>query len=339
MKILTVQEQKSLEQFFQLNQTTLLKAMVQYLKKHYEKVIASEKYVIAVGDIPVGLVAHLDTVFHSTPEDIYYDRMKNVMWSPDGLGADDRAGVYAIAQIVKGGLKPTVILTTDEEIGGIGASALVKAYPNCPVDLKYIIELDRRGSLDCVFYDCGNSKFEDYIESFGFVTNWGTFSDISIICPKWKIAGVNLSIGYYDEHSTSEILRIGQMFNTIKLVQKMLLDAETADHFEYIKAKYLSFSNEYYEWDPTYGVSREDWDRWFNPSYSLDVECDKCKTADNQYNLVPVLFPDKSTKYYCVDCLAKSSHIRWCSKCGEPYFDKRELKEEICYSCREVVND
>ena len=71
MKTLNQQELKSIEQFFQLNQLQLLKAMKHYLGTRYDKVIATKDYVIAVGDIPVGLVAHLDTVFKHLPEDIY----------------------------------------------------------------------------------------------------------------------------------------------------------------------------------------------------------------------------------------------------------------------------
>ena len=185
MKTLNQQELKSIEQFFQLTQPQLLKAMKHYLSTKYEKVITTKEYVIAIGDIPIGLVAHLDTVFKFVPNDIYYDRVKNVMWSPDGLGADDRAGVYSIMQLLKAGFKPTVILTTDEELGCVGALKVATDFPIAPTELKYIVELDRRGSNDCVFYECNNPQFDEYVESFGFVTNFGSFSDISVICPQW----------------------------------------------------------------------------------------------------------------------------------------------------------
>jgi hypothetical protein len=180
-------------------------------------------------------VAHADTVFKKPPQRIFYDKQKNVMWSPEGLGADDRAGVFAIIQIIKSGLRPTVIITTDEEKGGIGASALVRNMPKPPTDLKYIIQLDRQGSMDCVFYDCLNKEFEEYVESFGFVTDFGSFSDISVLCPAWRVAGVNLSIGYYDEHSVSETLYIGHMNSTILKVKNMLRDAKRADSYIYIE--------------------------------------------------------------------------------------------------------
>ena len=84
----------------------------------------------------------MDTVFFKPATIIYYDRQKNTMWSPMGLGADDRAGVFAIIQILQSGLRPHIIFTTDEEKGCLGAEALAKT--ECPFqELKYIIELDR----------------------------------------------------------------------------------------------------------------------------------------------------------------------------------------------------
>lgn len=264
MKILNQQELKFFEQFFSLNQKQLLKAMKHYLGGKYKNIIDTEDYLVAVGDIPIALTAHLDTVFTTPPKNIYYDRTKNIIWSPEGLGADDRAGVYAIIQIIKSGLRPTIIFTTGEEDGCIGANKLVTEAPDAPTELKYIIELDRRGNDDCVFYSCNNSLFDEYVESFGFVTKFGSFSDISAICPIWGVAGVNLSIGYENEHSVSETLHIGHMFNTIKKVKRMLEDANNITKFDYIEDLTYSrwFSSvksvdEQCGWSPLYGISKE----------------------------------------------------------------------------------
>lgn len=339
MKTLNQKELKSIEQFFQLTQSQLLKAMKHYLEIKYEKVITTKEYLIAVGDIPVGLIAHLDTVFKFSPKDIYYDRVKNVMWSPDGLGADDRAGVYAIMQIIKTGLRPTVILTTDEELGCVGANKLVTDHPITLADLKYIIQLDRRGSNDCVFYNCNNVKFDEYVESFGFITNFGSFSDISSICPVWKVAGVNLSIGYYNEHSVSETLNIGQMYDTIKKVRKMLEDAENAEYFEYIeRIDYSKLFKKYdnwpddddWGWDPSYGISKEDWAAFMEPQ----SKCNQCGKWDYDYNLFPTKAENGETIFFCSDCISQHNHIHWCSVCGEPFIDKSLPKGKI-YQCRD----
>ena len=349
MKTLNQQELKSIEQFFQLKQPQLLKAMKHYLNSKYDKVIATKQYLIAVGDIPVGLVAHLDTVFKNPPDNIFYDRVKNVMWSPEGLGADDRAGVYAIVQILKSGLRPTIIFTTDEELGCIGADALVKDNPQAVTSLKYIIQLDRRGANDCVFYDCHNSDFDAYVESFGFVTNFGSFSDISSICPRWGVAGVNLSIGYYNEHSVSEVLCVGQMFDTIQKVKKMLECAENAPSFEYIEGfsyskwfkKYVTTHPEEddddFGWDPSYGISKTDWARFMEPQ----IRCNDCKTWDYDYNLFPTKTEDGKTIFLCSDCVSNHKHLHWCKTCGEPFIDKSLPKGKIyqCKDCRGKMND
>ena len=344
MKTLNPNELKSIEQIFQLRQPSLLKAMTKYLESKYNKVISTNEYVVAVGNIPVALTAHLDTVFKEPPQRIFYDRVKNVMWSPEGLGADDRAGVYAIIQIVKSGMRPTIILTTDEELGCNGAEKMVKSMPKAPAELKYIIELDRRGSDDCVFYQCNNPDFENYIESFGFVMNFGSFSDISVICPAWGVAGVNLSIGYYNEHSFSETLYVGQMLNTINKVKKMLADANEAPVFDYREyyasqllrkgwlANYLKPTDDDEDdlgWDPAYGISKEQWMSFMEPQ----TKCHDCGTWDYDYNLFPTKGTD-GTVFFCCDCISKRQDVHWCATCGEPFVDST-LKKGSIYNCKD----
>ena len=338
MNTLNAQELKSIEQFFQLRQPSLLKAMKQYLKNKYDKVIATNEYLVAVGDIPVALTAHLDTVFKDAPKNIFYDRAKNVMWSPEGLGADDRAGVYAIVQIIKSGLRPTVIFTTDEELGCKGAEKLVKDMPAAPTELKYIIELDRRGSDDCVFYQCDNDDFEAYVESFGFVMNFGSFSDISEICPAWKVAGVNLSIGYYNEHSYSETLYIGQMLNTIRKVKNMLNSADVAPYYEYKEiytkswlSKWMSpHEDDDWGWDPSFGVSKEAWKAFMEPQ----SKCSDCGQWDFDYNMFPAKGENGGTVFFCSDCISKRPDIHWCGICGEPFIDSTKKRGTV-YHCKD----
>ena len=240
MRVLTGKEMKTFEQIVGLSQPALKTVMRKYLVRKYgiENVKETGDYIIAFGDIPIALVAHMDTVFKQPASEIFYDTRKNVIWSPTGLGADDRAGVFAMVQIIKSGLRPHIILTTDEEIGGIGATMLGKE--ECPFeDLRYLIELDRRGENDCVFYDCANEEFIDYVETFGFKESFGSFSDISMIAPEWEVAAVNLSIGYRDEHTTSEVLFVSHMFNTIDKVKKMLSeDMEKVRKYNYIPSAY-----------------------------------------------------------------------------------------------------
>lgn len=207
-----------------------------------------DNYMVFRGTTPVGLCAHLDTVLLKAPEEILYDSRLEVMMSTSGgLGADDRAGVVAMLEIVAQGHRPTLIFTNYEEIGGIGASVLSKQDFFQSMDLKYLIEIDRRGSDDCVFYSDTNEEFQDYVEKFGFYTTVGAFSDISILCPALGISGANLSAGYYNEHTSLEILRLSELRSTVFKISEMLEEAHSIEKpFKYEGAAYGGYSYDMY---------------------------------------------------------------------------------------------
>ena len=315
MRVLSNQDYRLFERLVSLTQKGMHQAMVQYLKDKYEKVIVTKDYIVAVGDIPIALVAHMDTVFENPVVDLYYDQRKGVLWSPQGLGADDRAGIFAILKIVQSGLRPAIIFTTDEEQGGLGATAL--GTRECPIpDLKYMIQLDRHGTNDCVFYECFNEDFYDYVESFGFCEAYGSFSDISFLMPQWNICGVNLSVGYEDEHSEVETLHIAPLYDTIAKVKKMLSETEIPD-FEYDEMLFSSAN-------------------WWRSAVMYGQHCSKCKKLYSEYELFPVIGIDKKTKFYCPDCIV--GNVEWCDLCGEAFEIEDPAKnEKICKICAEVV--
>lgn len=327
------------EQLCKLNQAILWKTVNKFLKSNYNKVVCTKDYIYAEGTIPIALVAHLDTVFITPPTDIYYDINKGVLWSPQGLGADDRAGVFAILKIIKAGFKPHIIFTTDEERGGLGATQLTIMERVSPFkELKYIIELDRRGSNDCVFYDCANDEFVQYIESFGFVEAIGSFSDISEICPSWGIAGVNLSIGYTDEHSYVETLRIGPLLDTIQKVKNMLNDVNNIDQFKYIyssKAYYSQLYNNFYHSSyNVYGFPTEYDDYDYDNITYASVQCNTCGKSFSEYEVIPVQCENGMLKFYCPDCLTMDK-VDWCPECGEAYEKLTpEAPPMLCYECK-----
>ena len=182
----------------------------------------NRNYLMAEGDIPIALIAHLDTVHSVEPFQFFYDEKEMVMWSPQGLGADDRAGVILILSILSEGYRPHLIFTTGEEHGGIGANKLVENYSEAPFDIDFMIELDRCGSEDAVFYNCMNHSFIDYIRSFGFTFEEGSFTDICILGRNWNIAAVNLSVGYYNEHTKAEYWDLFEADDTITKVINIL---------------------------------------------------------------------------------------------------------------------
>ena len=73
--------------------------------------------------------------------------------SPQGIGGDDRCGVYALSKIYgQSSRKPWLLFTCDEEVGGIGAHVFCEDHakgklPESLSNLKFLIELDRKGSV------------------------------------------------------------------------------------------------------------------------------------------------------------------------------------------------
>lgn len=217
-------------------------------------VSCKNKYIFVPGDAPVLLVAHLDTVHQEPVKVICTSKNRNILMSPQGIGGDDRCGVYALLKIYeKSQVKPNLLFTCDEEIGGFGAEAFTDDYfanitnpgKNNAFDklknIKLIIEVDRKGDKDAVYYNCGNKDFENYITSKGFVTAYGSFSDISIIAPAMDTAGVNLSSGYYNAHTLHEYINCAELEQVITKILSIIKDSykETFQRYKYIEKQYL----------------------------------------------------------------------------------------------------
>lgn len=238
---MTINLKDKLIELCKMNEVELFNHMKTFLKKHGYNIMrpSSLSYIIAeAADIrkrlPVCLVAHLDTVFYYPPTDFFYDQDNEVLWSPQGLGTDDRAGVLMIKNLIERGFYPSIILTTEEEQGGIGARVLTENYPECPFkNIKFLIELDRKAYNDCIFYTCDNKEFKEYISNFGFKKAIGIFTDIRIIAPQWGIAAVNLSVGYQNEHSNGEYIVLSDFKNIEKKVADILSMSKEAPFFKY----------------------------------------------------------------------------------------------------------
>lgn len=211
----------------------LRKILEKTLKQYGYTPVMGQHYIWAEGTLPAVLVAHIDTVHPVPPDRIFYDPKERVMWSPQGLGADDRAGVWAILCLLLAGYRPHVLFTDLEEQGGIGAWEAAEEVV-LPEGTRYGIEIDRRGKGQAVFYNEGNTDFKEYICSFGFKEHTGTYSDVAILSPAWGIACVNLSAGYYNEHFTDEYLCLNSLEVTFWAVRRMLDEVESAPVFEHI---------------------------------------------------------------------------------------------------------
>lgn len=236
---------------------TFLLKRFQHLRGRKKVFVTEKSYILIIGDAPVMLLSHMDTV-HTTPvQTVCRSANGNILMSPQGIGGDDRCGIYALLEIYrKAKTKPYLLFTCDEEIGGFGAERFVRDIKNGQLPekletLKLLVEIDRKGKNDAVYYDCDCPELEKYIATKGYQTQFGSFSDISIVAPAIGIAGVNLSSGYYNAHTLHEYIVISELENTITKVLEIVNDS-IKNTFPSYKYKQREISN---IWD-YYGTGR-----------------------------------------------------------------------------------
>ena len=263
-------------------------SLKRYLKKRLKRLgydpVLDDGYLYAKGNVPVLLIAHLDTVHEKEPETI--NVTDGVVWSPQGIGGDDRCGVYAILRIIKEN-KCSVLFCEDEEIGCIGAGKFAKTElcKQVAEDINFMVEIDRKGNNDLVYYSNGNTAFKNWCEQItGYKTNWGTCSDISKLMPAMNRSGVNISSGYYDEHTLRHKIVLSDLEKTIEAVKK-LVNAEVPDgpfhYISYYASTRWNYYNDDYDYDYDYGYT-------YNHSKEKEKK-DKAELKSIDYGINPSL--------------------------------------------------
>lgn len=236
------------------------------LSKYYKNVISNDGFLFVKGTDRVCLTAHMDTtktVEYGTRELVkdvyeYVEDGKHVVHSPQGIGGDDRCGVYMILKVLREtNYRPYIIFCEDEEIGCVGSRKFAKSkFVDDLKNVRFIIQLDRRGSNDAVFYDDVNEEFHEWVEKVtGYKEAIGSCSDISYLCPACGISGVNLSCGYYNEHHDYETVKLEEMERTYGAAVKLLQEGiNLTDSFAYEEMVYGSKSwGNYDDWFGDYG--------------------------------------------------------------------------------------
>ena len=138
------------------------------------------------------------------------------------LGGDDRAGVYIALQLIKAKKPFAFGFFKDEEIGCLGSSSL-SSYINSLDNITAFIGLDRRGADEEAIYGHDNKELINIFESKGYIEAVGSVTDASKLSALSNkgLACVNLSVGYYNEHTKKEILNTTAMNRTLKVLKNL----------------------------------------------------------------------------------------------------------------------
>ena len=279
-----------------MSQSQVKTYMRQHLTDLGYNVIDEDGFLYAKGDVPVLLVAHMDTIHKKQCVEVIVsdDRIT----SPQGIGGDDRCGIYIISQIVKE-RHCSVLLCEDEEAGGIGAKKFAKTDYINDLGVNFMIEFDRRGNCDAVYYSCDNAEFTDFVTDVaGFVEAHGSYSDISDLMPAAKIAGVNLSSGYYNAHSVAEYVVPSDMEATITAAT-ILIDAECDEPFEYVERKKV-----YSSYPKFSGYQQLDFFATYHQRTAAEVELDNPDIeleviVSDEFGIEKAIYVSGNTKAEC----------------------------------------
>lgn len=202
---------------------------------HYDGKKRNFVYVPGTREDRTILAAHADTFWDNEYCELNAKqaiKLENGVYSGTnsefGIGADDRAGCAMLWLLKDSG--HSLLVLDGEEYGQIGSEHIRDSYKelyNEINDHSYIIQLDRRGSIDYKVYKLPvTTEFLQFIESNTGYINAGTkaFTDIVALCE--RVCGVNLSVGYYNEHTSDEILVFDEWYNTLSVVEKLIEDKQ-----------------------------------------------------------------------------------------------------------------
>jgi len=172
---------------------------------------------IKIGDTNTMFTSHLDTAT-STFKPVKHV-IKGSMIGTDGstiLGADDKAGVTIMLNMIENGVPGLYYFFLGEEVGCVGSKKLANKVRTLPLErINKVVSFDRRGTTSVITHQaygrcCSDEFANDLSEKLnlagmtgmkpdptGIYTDSAQFTTLISEC-------TNISVGYYDEHTGRE---------------------------------------------------------------------------------------------------------------------------------------
>jgi len=198
------------------------------------------------------------------------------------LGADDANGICCALQLLKVIPDLKVVFTTEEEIGFLGADFATQNV-DFFYNVSYMIQADRRGKSDLIVHTNGiYSASEEWLKEatpimakYGYTDAWGIGTDVGVLSEELQISGVNISCGYYSEHTNNETVVIDELQNCLNFMESLLknIPFDKQYNIQIVYKAYNKYSN--FDWDYS---KRDTFDDY--PQDDEFLACDHCQTQD-----------------------------------------------------------
>lgn len=178
------------------------------------------------------VVAHTDTVHNIVPDSefmVLRDKGVYFGWNPvksrfQGVGGDDKVGVYIALAALEHFPACKAVFFRDEEIGCLGSSLAEFTFFD---DCAFVLECDRKGNGDFVDDIYGTQMFgaefklavDPILMRYGYRRTGGGITDVGQLKEDGlPIVAANMSCGYFNPHTANEYIVIKDVQRCQRLV-------------------------------------------------------------------------------------------------------------------------
>ena len=180
------------------------------------------------------LVCHLDQVqtLHSDDFEVREEEGMLFGWSEqnqcrEGLGADDKNGIYVCLRCLEECPRLKVFMAVGEEKGCIGSN---RADMGFFADSLYVIEPDRKGGEESSVVlrgiPCASAEFVEALrlEDFGYALAEGKTSDIlALTLNGIGVSCINVPAGYHNPHKDDEYTVLVELERCLAFVKRTIM--------------------------------------------------------------------------------------------------------------------
>ena len=179
------------------------------------------------------LVCHMDQVqtLHSEDFEVLQEGDMLYGWSEknqqrEGLGADDKNGIYIALRCLEECPRLKVFMAVGEEKGCIGSNRADMSFFE---DSLYVLEPDCKGGKEIHTVlrgiPCASKEFEEalQVEANGFEITDGKTSDIlALTLNSIGVSCANIPAGYYQPHKDDEYTLISELEHSLAYIQQTI---------------------------------------------------------------------------------------------------------------------
>ena len=180
------------------------------------------------------LCAHLDQVQKVHALDFEVCRSGDILFgysktfkSYQGLGADDKNGLWVCLKCLEKYDAIKVVFFVDEERGCVGSQKAVMSFFD---DCRFVLQIDRKNGGDFISNIGGwtplcSKEFIEAVqpEKFGYEEESGLMTDVECLKENGlKVSAANISCGYYNPHTDTEFTLWSELQNCKAFVEHII---------------------------------------------------------------------------------------------------------------------